>query len=514
MELKGPNKWSDSEEAEGTDASREAPKPAPVVQPERPPLLNGIIFNRQERDRSATEVAQEITPGSFMPEQVLPPVALAAEQARAQQSALPEISEDDDDEEEGEPQATPRPQPRPPVRAPLPVGERIDTETAASTLAAELAAAPQEPRPASSEPIREPYPSFDQLAEQQFSAVPSHAELPRTPQPPPEAAHHPQSAQTEYPSTATPNTAAGEGTPPPPPPERPTPSYSEPEGWEGGGGNYEPPRQAYNTYHPQPAEYATRRSVENMQEDMRRKMAARTIMLVALAWYLGRRPAKKLREQVGGLQATANQQQAEITSLTYQQHEAQARIAEQNRQIEQFTRPAAASFQQERTPGTRYAQTGERVLPPTAEEPKIIGENGDEIVLQPGQRLERSAGGYAVVFDEHNRVVQNAIHYGEEYQRDLARERMPSPFGVHDARFAPGGLGQASAGGSVLPGSPGQTAGGYDPVTGSPVLPPIQDAGHLLTPPKPHPVLVAVTSPWLWLAVGILLIAFFAAATI
>lgn len=522
---KGSNSWSDdSDESERSTSSRETPRPVePIVPAPNRPLLNGVIFNRQERERSATDVARAVAPGIAAPEQILPPLVVQPEHLRGPQPPKVEyLPDEDDDDEESDEQSSSASKPSGStsfVEEKL-AARRPEAGTISPPPSIVELAMPAEDVPAI--PAAPVVPSFEQPQQpmapsEAFAHPPVIAEV--APTPPererPEAYQLTPAYAAEHVSP-TPAAGGGEGTLPPPP-ERPIPSAQPPEPWERG---HERPvhaqQQAYNTYHPQPVEYASQRSVENVRDEFRRKMAARSLMFLALGWYFGRRPVKELRKQVGNLQETSKQQQAELTNLSYQHQEAQSRITEQNRQIEQFTRPQAVPFQAEQVKSVRPPQSAE-IRPQVEQQTKIIAENGEEIVLQPGQRLER-AGAYSVVVDEHNQIVQNIIHYGDEYKRDRLHERPPTPFGAQDARYAQD-TGAYSAGGGFANQPMASSGGSQSPPQYS--LPmndagqtPAEEAQYLLPPPKSNPVTSALTSPWLWLGVGILLIAFFVAATI
>lgn len=545
MELKGSNNWSDldSEERDAGGAKEDAPKQRPVeAQPERrAPLFNlGVIYSRQpefdsafqkevfqERERSAPEVAQGVALG--VPEfggVQAPEVLSPAEQAaRAAQAAAPEAgpayAEDDDDDQEDDtdkdkktasvgraPVVKPRTASLPP---PAPLEQR--------TMGTPVSPLPDQRNSQPSAAVEQ----FNRIVHGDAElALPFDPREYQSPAKPPSAEDWIQPLPPPQPTEYVPPAGGGGNIPPVVPPERPAPQSPEPEprGW-GSEPNPQVVGYTYNALPPQPntTQYVSRRQFETGMEDTRRKMAARMIVVALLGWYLGRRPVKPLREQVSHLE-TANKEQAEqLNRLTYQHQETQARIAEQNRQIEQFTQPQAATpFRSEQTAAYR-PQPAEALVVPAEAQLKVVGENGEEVVLQPGQRLVRE-GAYSEVVDEHNRVIQNAIPHGKEYQRDLSRERMPSPFGAQDARFTPGSTGGGGGGaGQPMAGISGAPV--LPSVPGSHMLPmnsagqtPNQEAQHLLNAPKTSALIAAITSPWLWLGVGVLFIAFFAAATI
>lgn len=151
---------------------------------------------------------------------------------------------------------------------------------------------------------------------------------------------------------------------------------------------------------------------------------------------------------------------------------------------------------------------------------EMFDHEGNKIVLKPGWRVERSAGGYSMVLDERGRVVHDAIRYGDEFKRDKRHESLADDI-------------LASIGLSGQPGSSGSSDGQAKPV----FLPPTQPT------PKPKPAKLnsvlanhqpinlpdggdqslsrrrksrksAIFNPWLWTAVALLIIVYFLAALI
>jgi len=537
MELKGSNNWSDLDSEESSPSSaKEAPQPAPERSPERKPPLFNVIYSRgpeieplvqqpvfQERDRSAPEVDMGVTLG--MPELagVVAPGLPQLEQQRLQQpgivpEAVHESSEDDDEDDESSDETT---------------DERTTKQSSTKPMPAPT---PQSARDVDRQPIIPWQPELEQAApasvQEAVLPTPNHTgELPN-PHDSPEyepPMYQPEDARTRataqpQPVEYAPPISGGGNTPPTPPVETRT-WQPEPEGWGGGSSdpNLAQTRYAYNTYQspPNTTEYVTRRVFESAQQEMRRKMAARMIVVALLGWYLGRRPVKPLRQQVNKLEEANKEQTEQLSRLNYARQETEARIAEQNRQIEQFTRPQNVPFSPpERAPAAPNQQVIETVaVAQPIEQQKLIGENGEEITLLPGQRLVRE-GPYSFVVNEHNQIVHNVIPRGEEFKRDLLRERPPTPFGTKDVRFSSsgggsGGSGQPMASSSAAPMLPGvQMPSNYPTSTSISSQPYNQNAQYPIDTPKANPVVTAITSPWLWLGVGVLLIAFFAAATI
>ncbi|HEY5805976.1 MAG TPA: hypothetical protein VIS56_01150 [Candidatus Saccharimonadales bacterium] len=147
-------------------------------------------------------------------------------------------------------------------------------------------------------------------------------------------------------------------------------------------------------------------------------------------------------------------------------------------------------------------------------EDQIFDKEGNEIVLQPGWRIERSSGGYSVVVDQYKRVVYDAIQYGEAFKRDQKREQLS------DDVFA-----SLGAGGAFSTDTARTAAADDDSI----FLPPVMsdqsraqqtaladqqqevDIQHRLPKPR-NQVVATVASPWFWTAIAVLLIIYFIAA--
>jgi uncharacterized membrane protein YgcG len=189
--------------------------------------------------------------------------------------------------------------------------------------------------------------------------------------------------------------------------------------------------------------------------------------------------------------------------------------------------PAAVPFEASAaSAAAEMTQAGERAAQPPGVSPaeapvqiapaeQLFDQQGNEITLQPGWHAERSAGGYVVVLDQHNRVVHDSVRYGKEFQREQQREQLgPTP-----SSAAGGGL---AGGGDVSGGGGAYTSPSIPPgiVTHSPVdlshaltggQPQQADMQHRLPAPR-HPVAAIIKSPWLWTAMAVLLIVYFIAA--
>jgi hypothetical protein len=182
--------------------------------------------------------------------------------------------------------------------------------------------------------------------------------------------------------------------------------------------------------------------------------------------------------------------------------------------------------------------------PQVAEQmPQVIGEDGQQVVLGPGQRLERR-GWYNVVVDEHGREVQGAIAYGDAFHAEQRQEQAAGAFTTADAdnttkpnqtpeeqdpvqRQPLGGAGNAYGGGGG--GSSSYMGGGYGPntTTSGMIGSGRVDPSHELQPGQPtqvdpnhrlsgrqNPIIATLGNPVLWLAFALLVIAYFIAALI
>jgi hypothetical protein len=134
-------------------------------------------------------------------------------------------------------------------------------------------------------------------------------------------------------------------------------------------------------------------------------------------------------------------------------------------------------------------------------------QSGEDIDLQPGQHLDRE-GWYSVVKDDHNRVVQGAINYGEAFKQEQRQEQTPvmqmsspeSRDGIPLLSIPTANLGLNS----------GQLDMQHE-------LPPGNfqqaDQQHMLEPysdfERQGVVKSAIANPWLWAAVLVWLAVFF-----
>lgn len=532
MEQTGTKDWSDFDSKDGAKRRPfELPKPViPEAAPERPKsvLDLGVIFDRkdvppetlqvvsQEHDHVKPEFVQGVTPGT--PELAeyrasvpsSPQAAYAAQMDVIRNRAAVEAANDENEDDEEEDSAPPG------VVAP----SKEESEPS------------QTPQAFESRSLETPMlPGQESLGR---PAVPQMAEVSTAPDSDPdEPAYQPPPPQ--QPPTPPPAAGGGVNNQPPPPPIQPGNTYPGPQG----GGNYNPPPPpSYNRY-PNMLIPPTSPNVlmqpsdtfENMQA--RRRRVAGMILLLALAWYLGRRPVKPLREQVKQLERTTAQQDERISRLTYEQQAAQRRIAEQQRQIEQFTKPQAAPFEQQAAMAFDASQvdTPRQIKEPTAAATTLplfagqpAGLEGQGRLEQPGtsaaqpfQLYGAEAGRRPEAFsgpivDEQRlpAAVPVALPRQGEVNQTANQEQAFSPLGRRRGTFVGGYGGGVPAGGSASPS--GQFQAGYS-------LPPNadelrQETDYSLDTPKRNPIVAAITSPWLWLGVGVLMTAFFVAATI
>ncbi|HEX7963382.1 MAG TPA: hypothetical protein VF466_02220 [Candidatus Saccharimonadales bacterium] len=138
--------------------------------------------------------------------------------------------------------------------------------------------------------------------------------------------------------------------------------------------------------------------------------------------------------------------------------------------------------------------------------------------LQPGQHIERAAGGgHDIVVDRHGHEVHGAVDYKGEFQSQLRRNQVnedvfaatndnnrPTP-NPYDGGIITG-LKDAGAGLGYDPAAAGQAASGKYSVG--------QARQRLQRGKKQNPVIATMASPWLWASVIVLLVAFFVAAFI
>jgi|GEM_PF-4351975 len=136
--------------------------------------------------------------------------------------------------------------------------------------------------------------------------------------------------------------------------------------------------------------------------------------------------------------------------------------------------------------------------------------------LQSGQHIEHAAGGgHNIVVDKHGHEVQNAIEYGEEFQFQRRQEQArataasTSSNSPADTTSTIGGNAQEY---SLVTGLDSGQADLSHSLPSGPSSPTTRQ--HLLNSKHDNPIVATVASPWLWAALVVLLLAFFAAAFI
>jgi hypothetical protein len=468
-----------------------------------------------EPERSEPETVRAITiPEVSLPEpaQVEQPYTTPAAQ-EAENSYYAEATKEDDDEDEEDDDDDAPAKPPVPVQpeefgpvAPMPV---IFERPRAEAPVVEAAEVPQPTLVKAAEPTPEP------------TLVPPRAETP-LPFKPLQAVEAPV-VERQHEEPLAPLTAYGNQPPKPPqPPEifDQVPEYPEPEPTPAVHASrqsaFQPASQFSPNFQPNRGDYVTRDEFYRAQHDTRRDIAGATITSLLIGQYLDHRRAKKLREkfdkqaylQGQKMNTLQGQQEAAGYRTTYQNEELRRTIESQQHAPTQPETPIRPPLPQAERPAGQPQSVPQEQL-------ARINQVEQPWELQPEEQVKRSAWHSYVERDGH--VVEDAIDYGEAYQQERLRERIPTPFGTQDARFKTGGFYQGQVGAPMPVGSPQQPmlSSGQQPQDHmiSPSQP-MRDEQHLLTPPEPNPLIATLTNPWLWLAVGVLMIAFFAAASI
>lgn len=243
---------------------------------------------------------------------------------------------------------------------------------------------------------------------------------------------------------------------------------------------------------PQPA-YGTQEHLFYLEaQQQRRKMAAANLTgLLALWWvhHLSKRRDKQLAHELGT-------SQQHVAALREQQTIDRAHNTEEQDRLRRTIEQQRAN-----QVGEMPAHDHQEVSQPYLEQ--LFGQ-AEQQPLTPEDHVGHSQWHRYVERD--GRAVEDAVTYGEAYRQERRAEHMPAAFGSQDAGFQSGSDGAPGNGG---------WAGGQTPFDHS--LPEGQtaDAQHVLPAKNSrNPVVAAVTSPWVWLAVGIVFIAFFIATTV
>lgn len=472
----------------------------------RPPLVPRSLDLHEGPQVSARAEVPETPPAPKVPlfEQVLTDKPKTAETA---------AEDDDDDEEEDEEKSSET------VQAEESTEEAADAaavEQAGQPAPAEFAEIMQGMGPefeaaTSGEQLEEP--AEVEPEEDQGILHVSHVE----PGEASESAPQPMEEDIDEPPVP-PTTAGGGGGQPPTRP--PYPTYPGPSP-DRGPGFYPTPTEVapdqnaeqaatyrYNVISQQQPEY-TQAEMQRSKEDsertgFRRGLVAGFITGYVLKAYLAGRKRERYEK------ATEKQMEAQDERFAHLQAEQQRtkteladRLNRYKREQEQVARDNAARYERPASKPAPEAVPGEN-------KEEIFDREGNRIELQPGWRVERSAGGYSVVLDERNRVVHDAIQYGEAYQRDQKREQLSDDmFAALDSVAAAHDAAYAAAQSQQQQDSAPQT-------TYTPGMPPAGtvhevDLQHRLEKPR-SPFIATVSSPWLWTAIAFLIIIYFIAA--
>ena len=280
--------------------------------------------------------------------------------------------------------------------------------------------------------------------------------------------------------------------PPVPPAETPPPAPAaeapQPPDW-----NRPETRMAY-AQQPEPLSPFTERAMNRSAEyhSLQREIAGGFITSVLISWYLAHRMVKKHDRQ--------NQRDFKEVRTQHQQ------LTERHQELQQnFNRYVADNNQAKAVAEARPQQAHRQEL--TAEQMAVLQQQAAEQEQQNQQkvRYEQDAWKrYAVV---NGKLEQNAIDYGRAFRE----EQQPEQAGN---RFAVGQQGAAGQAGPVpMAGMPMLQSGQSDPsyqLPASSPLPP--DPQHMLPTTTVSPILDAAKNPWVWIGVGVLIFAFFAAA--
>lgn len=237
---------------------------------------------------------------------------------------------------------------------------------------------------------------------------------------------------------------------------------------------------------------------------LRRNHAADILMIALGGWWLNHKINKQRKENERAFKEVAHEQQVQNTNTEFLRHQATA----QGRRLEQLAyaqkqplpeqKPAPTPEQLERL--RQQVQAAEQV---TAEQ--LASNNG----LQPGQRIERSW--YDEVVDREGRVVTGAIEHGRAYYEERQAEQAgyrytqhqpdPQPVTYYDAYGNPVHPTVVHATNPLL----GQT-----PAAPPTSLSDVQQAGAK----QRNALATAALSPWVWVGLAVLLLAFFSAAAL
>lgn len=175
---------------------------------------------------------------------------------------------------------------------------------------------------------------------------------------------------------------------------------------------------------------------------------------------------------------------------------------------------------QERPSATAAFSAEAQKARPRAERPPQTPEEAAQAAveqaynLQQGQHIEHATGGgHNIIVDKHGHEVQNAMAYGEEFHAQRRQEQLKADLFATDDQHQPRRpAAQGYATNGIITGlASGQMDADHGLPSGQ--LPP-PGRQRLMPGRKNNPFVASVTSPWLWAALIVLLLAFFVAALI
>ncbi|HSX36439.1 MAG TPA: hypothetical protein VLH84_05920 [Patescibacteria group bacterium] len=263
--------------------------------------------------------------------------------------------------------------------------------------------------------------------------------------------------------------------------------------------------------------------------DNRRRIAGNFLLAVGLSAYIAhrmdKRRAKTAEKQFAELRGQNREQASAITQLTQGAEQSRREVAQLTQaNVLQTDASSAPRFEASRFAAAPAAATAAAELRPVQPgEVRSVTAPAEQIAAQEqtaaqqpdlasGQRVEHSTW-HNIVVDKEGHEVQGAIAYGEAFQRERRSEQMPVDSGAGAAApQAADDFGQPAfpAPISPFPGlSSGQVPADHELTTGTSRQ---SDLKHRLSAHPTGQIQSTFTSPWLWLGVGLLIVAFLAAA--
>jgi len=231
---------------------------------------------------------------------------------------------------------------------------------------------------------------------------------------------------------------------------------------------------------------------------LQRELAGVFATSVLLSWYLShralRRHDKQNQRDFKAAHAENERLRQEHTELT----------SNFNRHVEDTDARVDAERRQQasqRTPEAPHQPTAEQIAAMQRQAAELAAER-----QQPKVHIEQDAWKRYAMVD--GKLEKDAIEYGKAFKEEQRAEQIAARIGQQDQAGAPGG-------GVILSGQqPMLGSGQVDPrfqLPGGSSQP--LDPQHLLQP-SDGPLMEAARNPWMWVGVGILLLAFFLAAFI